>query len=215
MANINIKFKNKSYTIDKSLLEEAISWLDETLERMRYIIIPAIPGLYEKGTYYKKLLIDWDTLLRDGIVHVTDGVVTTNYNDYSNSSSDVLDGDLALPEGIVEIGAEAFAHCKKLNICSIPASTRVVGASAFWYSSLQRIAFAENSTLETLSHGSFSVCNIEYIELPDSLTSIGSSAFAPSLIKEITIPIGITTLKQHLFQYCSHLEKIHYKGTVA
>ena len=214
MSKINLQFKNKKYEIDKSFLDGVITQLDEILERMRCITFPEIPGLYERGTYYKKLLIDWNTLVADGVVHVTDGVVTTNYNFYENSSAEVLDGDLALPEDIIEIGKEAFAFCRKLDMCIIPTSVRGILENAFWNSGIKRVVFAEDSSLEIIQDGAFSTSQLEFIVLPDGVLDFGIYAFASSQLKEITIPIGITLFPKYLFQYCGNLKKINYKGIV-
>ena len=52
-----------------------------------------------------------------------------------------------------------------------------------------------------------SINNIESVEIPNTVTSIGSSAFYGSGIKSITIPDSVTYVGDGIFQYCNYLEE--------
>jgi hypothetical protein len=81
------------------------------------------PGLYNAGAIalaengdvevaQNMIKMSWNDLLAAGIVHVTNGVVYSNFdgNTMGNASSDALDGDLVLPNdgSITSIGDAVF-----------------------------------------------------------------------------------------------------------
>jgi hypothetical protein len=75
---------------------------------------------------------------------------------------------IAIPEGVTEIGAFAFADCNQVKTITIPSTVTKIGKSAF--SGCKRVA--------------------ELI-IPDSVKSIGNEAFdGCSSLKAITLPAG-------------------------
>ena len=122
-------------------------------------VVFAIPGLYKTGTNYTELLKDWDTLVKEGSIHVENGVVytilDTSTEDFANTSSDILVGDLALPaDGSVtaigdyvvdedsESGIPGFAFCTNLTGIRIPKSV----------TSICMVAFMESTNLTTITY---------------------------------------------------------------
>ena len=107
---------------------------DEDIEGDEEEYYPA--GLYETGSNYTVLLKSWEELLSSGIVHVTDGVVYTNYDDnaWENHSSYALAGDLVLPNdgSIKVIGASAFDSCYNLTGLIVPNSITTIEYYAFY-----------------------------------------------------------------------------------
>lgn len=92
-----------------------------------------VPGLYETGSNYTKLLKSWDELVSEGVVSVTDGVVTTGYTSGDNASSEKLAGDLMLPYdgSVTDVGYLAFFKCTELTGVKIPESVKIIGQQAF------------------------------------------------------------------------------------
>lgn len=56
--------------------------------------------------------------------------------------------------------------------------------------------------------------SLESIEIPDSVTSIGSCAFAFTSLKKVKIPNGVTTIKTGTFQGCTSLTSIEIPNGV-
>ena len=86
-----------------------------------------------------------------------------------------------------EYDGGAFSGCSALTSIEIPASVETIGSSAFkGCSSLTTVTFEEGSQLKTIGggysyegyHGAFSDCPITSIEIPASVETIGSAAFA-------------------------------------
>lgn len=51
---------------------------------------------------------------------------------------------------------------------------------------------------------------MQYVILPKSIKSLGSSSFQDSSIREITIPDGITELRYSIFSGCKYLTKVNF-----
>jgi hypothetical protein len=172
-------------------------------------------GLYETGSNYTVLVKDWDTLLSEGVVHVDNGVVYTNYdlNTYTNISSSALVGDLALPnDGTVTkigdfnydawFGKAAFTDCRGLTGIKIPDSVESIGEIAFQYCyGLTNIEIGSGVT--KIEDYAFNDCNqvISVVFAPNSnLLSIGKYAFAPFFdTTSIKIPASVTNIGEGAF----------------
>jgi len=89
---------------------------------------------------------------------------------YGSSLTEVI-----LPEGIEEIGADAFNGCVQLTDIDLPDSLRVVGDRAF--ESCEKLKDLElPEGLKTIGEDALYCTSIEEIELPDSIETIGRSA---------------------------------------
>jgi hypothetical protein len=89
-----------------------------------------------------------------------------------------------IPEGVLTIEYGAFEGCEALRTVNLSDSVQSIGNSAFAYCYLlANINFSENSNLQTIHDWAFSSCYRLWsyggiiVKLPDSLTTIGESAF--------------------------------------
>ncbi len=82
-----------------------------------------------------------------------------------------------LLDGILSIGAEAFAGCENLETIDIPSTVVTIGAGAFRdCKNLKSITLPEG--LETIEEGAFSGCeSLEEVIIPWSVVRIGVGAF--------------------------------------
>ncbi len=100
-------------------------------------------------------------------------------------------------KGYFVVNEQLFDGCRKLKSVTLPQNTTHIGqdgggtGSAYTF----RNCFA-----------------LEKITLPDSLKSIGNSAFINAGLKEVVIPASVTTLAgSYVFSGCSQLEKVTFK----
>lgn len=98
---------------------------------------------------------------------------------------------LVLSEGLVEIGVSAFEEVEELASVSLPASLKIIGESAFAYSSsISEIIFAKDaddnmlSNLETIGEYAFASLGITTFTLPKSVTTVGDRAFSGAELEE-------------------------------
>ncbi len=105
-------------------------------------------------------------------------------------TADILSGssveNLIIPEGVKEIGANAFYNVRSIKTVSLPES------------------------LEKIVDGAFISCNqLTEVTLPESLTYLGSAAFYNcTSLKKINIPDGVDKIYDLTFHACESLEYI-------
>ncbi len=115
-------------------------------------------------------------------------------------------GTVVVPDGVIEIGAEAFYGF--LNEFSprfevvLPDSVKVIGERAFMESYLSSINLPEGLT--TIEDEAFSECTqLTSIDLPDSLKTIGYAAFDYcTKLSSVTLPSGLKEIGQNAFSFC-------------
>lgn len=113
--------------------------------------------------------------------------------------------ELSLPIGLTSIKSAAFQNCAKLEQIEIPSKVVSIGDYAFSEVSAQ-ISFAEGSEMTTLDKGSFIKYQGTSFELPESIESIESLAFAncPNL-ESVTLNSSLVTIEKYAFQNCKSL----------
>lgn len=122
---------------------------------------------------------------------------------------------VTIPDGVTEIGNEAFYWCKELTTVEIPDSVTRIGQRAFTQcEKLQNVRIPDGVTkIETAAFG---YCiELTSINIPNGVTSIGNYAFSTCLgIESITIPNSVTEIGEGAFQSCAELTSIEIPDSV-
>lgn len=178
------------------------------------------------------------TFETDG-VHNVDYILTTKEtivdNQFANRWSII---DIQLPDGVINIGANAFNSIDSVTNLIIPSTVSTIGAGAFWgMSNLQTINIPEGvtiinenlfnncqklnnviipNTVTEIARNSFVLCKgITTLEIPNSVTTIGYNAFGQcSNMTDVTIGSGITFIDEQVFMNCSKLARITILATI-
>ena len=111
-----------------------------------------------------------------------------------------------LPEGITNIGEEAFQYCASLTSITLPENLESIGDYAFYScKSLTSINIPDKMT--TIGDGTFESCSsLATVTLPESLESIGNDAFnCCASLTSINIPDKVNTIGDGAFESCSYL----------
>jgi hypothetical protein len=132
---------------------------------------------------------------------------------------------ITIPNSVTSIGNRAFYYCSGLTSITIPNSVTSIGYGAFYCcSSLTSIKVETGNTkydsrdncnalIETSTNTLIAGCQNTII--PNSVTSIGSSAFSYcSGLTSITIPNSVTSIGDWAFSDCSGLTSVTIPGSV-
>lgn len=135
----------------------------------------------------------------DGISEIPDGAFRqcSNINnvylsenvkkigDYAFSYCHMLHG-ITLPEGLTEIGREAFAGCSNLSNVRFPDSLVIIGSGAF-SDCYQLYNVILPDGLKKIGKNAFWYCPIAHVEIPTSVTEIGTKAFTSENLHNIIV----------------------------
>lgn len=119
-----------------------------------------------------------------------------------------------IPEGVNQIGQDAFLDCTTVEKIIIPNGvTRICRYAFYGCKNLKYISLP--NTLRTIEGDAFDGCeSLESITIPDSVTEIYKEAFRNCGIKSIIIPYGITTIESNTFAVCDELVNVDIPDSV-
>ena len=118
---------------------------------------------------------------------------------------------IAMPDTVVEIGANAFRQCSVLSEVSLSKALKRINASAFANcSALQSVVIPEGTT--TIGDSAFAKCTaLKQVSMPSTVTTIGVSSFnGCTSLGSIVIPESVTTIGNTAFSSCTSLENVSF-----
>lgn len=124
--------------------------------------------------------------------------------------------EIKLPNGITEIGDNAFNGCSNLTSVNIPSSVTTIGDSAFLScESLTKIEIPPSVT--TIGSEAFRQCEaLEEINIPDGVTTISSNLFnGCANLGTVNIPDSVTTIEEYAFRGCAKLKNVNYSNRIS
>lgn len=98
-------------------------------------------------------------------------------------------GSYVVPDGVTEIGKDAFAHCKNLKKVVLPSGIKVIGDQAFMYCK-----------------------KLKEVNLPKGLTTIRAHAFSSCPLSEVTIPVSVSEIDVMAFLHCRLLNDLQIES---
>ena len=122
-----------------------------------------------------------------------------------------------LPEGLLDIGMGAFLRCSALEALTFPSTLRSIGMSAFQKcASLEEVVLPEGFLY--LQNGAFLGCTgLRKVVLPSTLQLrlTDSSLFQNcTALEEVILPEGFTLIPSAAFAGCTSLAKVELPSTV-
>lgn len=116
---------------------------------------------------------------------------------------------VVLPTSLTSIGTSAFMQCKSLTSLEMPSTLTSIGGSAFSYcSSLTSVVLPDDLT--SIPEGCFENCTkLTTITWPTALTDIGNSSFAGCRFEDndytLQLPASVTSIGSNAFGTIRHL----------
>lgn len=115
--------------------------------------------------------------------------------------------EVIIPEGVNEIGYEAFASCVGITRYQFPKKMAVIEGGAFRNNqSLRTMILPEG--IKVLEEGTFVCSNLKNLVLPDSLEIICERTFEYSGLTSIEIPDSVKEIRENAFYRCSELKEV-------
>lgn len=106
---------------------------------------------------------------------------------------------VALPGGLTVIGKDCFRSCTKLTEINLPNTIESIGICAF-FGCEALVSIVLPDLLKILEVSTFYGCkNLASVELPNSLEIIRSTAFAGCKLDTIDIPASVTSIGSEAF----------------
>jgi len=121
---------------------------------------------------------------------------------FNNKCSNLT--SITIPNGVTSIGSGALSGCKGLTTINVDSGN-------VNYISDQGVLYDKNKT--TLVVYPAGKKDSSFI-IPNSVTSIGSSAFYYSSLTEITIPDSVTSIGGYAFYWCTSLTSVNIPNSV-
>lgn len=126
---------------------------------------------------------------------------------------------VSIPSRLKKVGENTFSGCSALTQIALPNSVTEIGKNAFKDDRrlfMVNMVSAEYSKLTTIDDNAFNGCSVleffcsdDSYYLPDSITTIGTSAFAECRkLTKVSMSDKITSLGEGAFQYCTGLSEI-------
>ena len=114
---------------------------------------------------------------------------------------------LTIPSSVTEVGEYAFGYCSNLTDLKIESGLTAIPTQMFYAcSSLKQVSLPESVT--SIGNSAFGGSGLESIRLPDKLTEIGDNAFGGCKdLAEVRIPDSVRSLGFNVFSGCSGLQK--------
>lgn len=114
-----------------------------------------------------------------------------------------------LSENVKSIGAMAFTDCSSLTEVRLPSKLKKVNSHTFsGCSNLMQVLLGDN--IQTIEMCAFSSCSsLKEIQLPDSLSEIESWAFRYSGLERIDLPESVTKIGTLSFADCKNLTEVN------
>ena len=204
LTDANYKASSAEYASGKRTADNSVGGL-YGLKRLRSVKLPTSAKRIE-GDALRNCLYLTDITIPEGIERIENG---WSDNGYKGAFSGCAFTSITLPNSLTYIGWYTFRE-SGLTSVDLPEGLVEIGKQAFAScSSLTSVTFGPN--LKTIGSEAFKSCpNLSTLRLPTSLVSIADNAFQDnSALTELRIPSSVESIGASAFAACSNLRDVY------
>lgn len=186
---------------------------------------------YTLNADHTATVASYDNSTQDGVIDIPDTVTSggqpytvTAIREYAFNPSTTITNvsSVFIPTTVTSIGGFAFRCCKFLATVTFAEGSQLksIGRHAFSGTISAHPRFKEiqiPDSVETIGTSAFHNCqDLESITLPASLKTIESSTFSDCRnLSEVKLPASLKAIQSYVFDGCSSLETVFYDGSLA
>lgn len=139
---------------------------------------------------------DVKTIEKNGLILSEDGKILMGVTDDSITN-------VVIPEGVEEIGENAFSHCDKSNIKTItfPTTLRKIGFASLGGIRVSYLSIPEG--VEVIENAAFFNSVLSYVSLPSTLKELDRNSFMGCRIDSLVIKCRDQEIVTRNYQYAS------------
>jgi len=121
---------------------------------------------------------------------------------------------VVVPDGVEVIGNSSFSSGRHVKEIELPNTVKSIAQRAFYFCDIEKINLG--NSLLSIDDGAFSSCfSLKEIYLPESLQNINQHAFDSCVsLKKINIPPLVKEISYSAFLGCSRLEEIEFSDSI-
>jgi hypothetical protein len=117
-----------------------------------------------------------------------------------------------LPDGLAAVSVGCFEGCSALSTIELPESVVKVEGRAFYEAGIVEIPL---SSVQEIGSDALVSCPLANVTLSDSVTAIGSRAFAITRLVEIFLPASLQRIGSSMLSSCARLKHVSFGAPVA
>ena len=116
--------------------------------------------------------------------------------------------NVSLPDGLTNIGKEAFSGCSSMTSIELPNSVTSIGESAF-LDCFDLLSIEIPESVISIGNYAFRMCtDLTSVNIPSNVTSIGKQVFMDCALTSIEIPESVTSIGSEAFYGCKKLTSV-------
>lgn len=112
---------------------------------------------------------------------------------------------------LTTINPSTFSYLTKLKEINLPPTLTTIGSNAFQgCTSLAKVTFGDNPSIQTIGQGAFANCGLTSIDIPSSVVTIDRDAFENcTALTSVNLSASTKTVSPEAFLHCSNLKEFN------
>lgn len=121
--------------------------------------------------------------------------------------------NVILPDNVTSIGKFAFESCKNLRTVKMSKNIKRIEDCAFCFcTKLNKMELPD--TITSLGSESLNDVNLKKVKIPSKIKNLLYGTLLQSYVEEVTLPEGLKSIDGEAFYYCEYLDNVYIPDSV-